>query len=205
VRLLVTAGRGPRECQLVVTRLADILVEEATATGLTVTRDDEVAGSVADGARSIELVVVGPAAAVWASQVTGTVCWVAPSPLRPHHRRHNWFVDVTPAVGRSELAPAEPNPRQVTVEAIRAGGPGGQRRNKVATGVRATCGATGRVVVATNERSFVANKRAALERLAALDAADIDAGRAAADHDRWQQHNDTSRGGAQRIIRRPLL
>ena len=54
------------------------------------------------------------------------------------------------------------------VEFVRAGGPGGQHRNKRFTGVRLTHRPTGLVVIATERRSQAQNLHVAVERLAAL-------------------------------------
>lgn len=57
--------------------------------------------------------------------------------------------------------------RDCEMEFFVAGGPGGQHRNKVETGVRLTHRPTGLVVTATERRSQSANREAAYERLAA--------------------------------------
>jgi ribosome-associated protein len=56
--------------------------------------------------------------------------------------------------------------RDCDMEFFVAGGPGGQHRNKVETGVRLTHRASGIVVTATERRSQSANREAAYERMA---------------------------------------
>ena len=56
--------------------------------------------------------------------------------------------------------------RDCELEFFVAGGPGGQHRNKVETGVRLTHRASGTVVTATERRSQSANREAAYERMA---------------------------------------
>lgn len=57
--------------------------------------------------------------------------------------------------------------RDCDMEFFVAGGPGGQHRNKVETGVRLTHRPSGIVVAATERRSQSANREAAFERMAA--------------------------------------
>ena len=56
--------------------------------------------------------------------------------------------------------------RDCEMEFFVAGGPGGQHRNKVETGVRLTHRPSGTVVTATERRSQSANRDAAYERMA---------------------------------------
>jgi protein subunit release factor B len=56
--------------------------------------------------------------------------------------------------------------RDCDIEFVIAGGPGGQHRNKVETGVRLTHRPTGISVTATERRSQHANREAAFERMA---------------------------------------
>ncbi|HZH04161.1 MAG TPA: peptide chain release factor-like protein [Myxococcaceae bacterium] len=69
------------------------------------------------------------------------------------------------AARRAMALPEELLLRECEVEFFVAGGPGGQHRNKTASGVRLTHPATELQVTATERRSQAQNRREALERL----------------------------------------
>ena len=98
IRLLFTSGRGPAECRMAIAKSLDALARDAVRQGC----DCQIAaGENADG--------FGPASAIailscegsqtveleLADTWIGGLVWVAKSPLRPHHKRKNWFVAVT--------------------------------------------------------------------------------------------------------------
>ncbi|MGK5678176.1 peptide chain release factor-like protein [Actinoplanes sp. URMC 104] len=193
VHLLLSAGRGPRECTWALAELVRRLETEAAAAGL---RTERVA--TGPGNRSVVVRIDGQAGD-FANAWTGTLCWQAPSPYRPGHGRKNWYVtsqpcslDVPHTVFRED---------DVDVVATRTGGPGGQHRNKASTAVRATHRPSGLVVVVDTERQFGLNRRIALrllrDRLASGDAA---AERAAVTA-RWRVHDGLVRGDPVRVER----
>lgn len=166
VRLLATAGRGPAECRIALAKALDVLAREATGFGL----DCDIAlGDVPDrhGPASGIVLLDGDGADVFARRWLGSILWVAPSPVRPHHKRKNWFIGIfeLPAPAR---APAAIQISDLRFEAMRAGGPGGQHQNKTESAVRAIHRPTGLTVVARDGRSQHRNKAIAIERLATM-------------------------------------
>jgi peptide chain release factor len=166
IRLLLTSGRGPAECRIAVRKTAATLTAEATSLGLAA---DCIEGPNPDGhgPGSAIVVIHGGAAASFSRPWIGAIQWIAQSPLRPHHKRKNWFIGVfqLPPLpeARRELAVGD-----ISFEAFRAGGPGGQHQNKTESAVRAVHLASGLSVVAREERSQHRNKTLALKRIAAL-------------------------------------
>lgn len=192
VRLLVTSGRGPAECRIALVNLLEAMRAEAEAMGLSL---DVAVGPAPDahGPGSAVAVVAGEGAAAFARRWVGSVLWVCPSPVRPHHRRKNWYVGVglltACDAGGGGLSEAE-----VRFETFRAGGAGGQHQNKTESAVRAVHVPSGLCVVAREERSQHRNKAVALRRLAGLLAAREDLAREAEKSDRQAQHDGLERG-----------
>ena len=166
IRLLLTSGRGPVECRIALARVLAILERDAAAAGLDL---DIAAGPDPDGhgPASAVAIVDGSGAPEFAASWTGSILWVAQSPVRPHHKRKNWYIGVlklnAPIAGPDQIKPAE-----VRFDTFRAGGPGGQHQNRTESAVRAVHAPTGLSVIARDGRSQHRNKAIALERLAAL-------------------------------------
>ncbi|EJN16133.1 putative peptide chain release factor H [Bradyrhizobium sp. YR681] len=166
IRLLLTSGRGPAECRIAVANTIAVIVAEATALGFDT---DSLEGPNPDthGPASALVVIHGDGAASFAHPWIGAIQWTAQSPLRPHHKRKNWFIGVF------ELPPLPDPPKAISAqdvrfEAFRAGGPGGQHQNKTESAVRAVHVPSGLSVVARDQRSQHRNRALALDRLAAL-------------------------------------
>ncbi|MFA5950283.1 MAG: peptide chain release factor H [Hyphomicrobium sp.] len=191
--LQITAGRGPAECQLAVANLAAILEKEARNEGLACEVLDAVEGDTRGALLSALLSLEGRGARTFASRSEGSVLWICPSPLRPTHKRKNWFVGVDVLAPPDEGSVALKQ-TDIVFEAMRASGPGGQHVNKTESAVRATHRPSGLVATAREERSQVMNKKLALARLAGLIAEGARAAKAGVDRDRWVQHDALERG-----------
>jgi peptide chain release factor len=203
VLLLLSAGRGPRECAWAVAELAARLEADADQHGVSVQRVDAVPGEDHRTYRSLLLALDGARADTFAATWTGTLCWQARSPYRATTGRKNWYVVARRLDHASALAPADRTFAEddVDIVACRTGGPGGQHRNKVSTAVRATHRPTGLVVVADSERHFSANRRLALQRIKQR----LQQARAATERDAatdlWTTHDQLIRGNPTRTER----
>lgn len=194
--LQLSAAHGPGECELAVAKALARLQQEAGIAGVAVEIVESQPGDAAGSWQSLLLTLDGEAAPALAERWSGSLLWVCASPLRPQHRRKNWFF------GGRVFAPPPPLPEgAVRFEAIRSSGPGGQHVNKTASAVRATHVASGISVKVQNGRSQHANRRLAIaligQRLQEQAEARDDAQRA----QRRQAHYEVDRGNPRRVFR----
>ena len=199
--LLVSSGNGPGECRQAVAHLLDILRVEAERAGA----DIDISERAASHGPSSAIVVLGGAgAAGLAAAWEGVALWQCQSRLRPNHRRKNWFVQVF----RMEECPAAPaiDPGEVEMQAIRAGGPGGQHQNKTSSAIRArwtSPDGKAYAVVVRDDRSQHRNRDIAVSRLEGLVAADRAEAEASAKGTARHLHHQLERGGPSRIFEGP--
>jgi peptide chain release factor len=199
VHLLLSAGRGPRECAWALARLLRRLEADAARQNLQAHRIQTVPGDRPGTYRSVLIQIAGDGAGAFAASWTGTLCWQAPSPYRAGTGRKNWYVIARPCqVETPHTTFAEAD---VDIVACRTGGPGGQHRNKASTAVRATHRPSGIVVVVDTERQLGLNRRIAMRLLRQrIGHGDEVAGRAV-DTARWRIHDELVRGNPARVER----
>lgn len=166
-RLLLTSGRGPAECRIALGHALEVLAREAEVAGVAI---DLVCGPSSDahGPASAIAVLSGVGCEHLARRWVGSVLWVCRSPLRPHHRRKNWFIGVCGLAEAADGVVPELRSQDIRFETFRAGGAGGQHQNKTESAVRAVYVPTGLAVVVREERSQHRNKAIAVRRLAEL-------------------------------------
>jgi peptide chain release factor len=188
MRLQISSGQGPAECELAVGKLAEALLAEYPAL--------KILSRVPGGKKGFKSILLASDEDLDVSHLEGSIQWICPSPYRPHHKRKNWYVDVS-LVGqaaREEFAGS-----LVRFETFRSSGKGGQHVNKVETGVRAIYVPLGLSVESTEARSQHMNKKLALNRLCALIADMNQASEADLARLNWLEHTRLERGNPVRV------
>ena len=186
--LQISSGQGPVECELAVGNLLSALQLEYSDIEVLSAHESKFC----DGFTSVLF-----STSEDLSHLEGSIQWICKSPLRPHHKRKNWFVDVS-------IIPEVENictDREIRFERFHCGGKGGQNVNKVETGVRLTHLPTGIVVTSTAERSQTQNRKDALNKLNIILREKTKIAQDKQRNTAWQEHNRLVRGNPVRVYK----
>ena len=212
----ISAGDGPEECGLAVAKLIPVMLADAKASGLSLNLEDSVSWKMAckssrsKALKSAVLVLsdadkttpetISANVQRWLESWTGTVQWICQSPLRPKHKRKNWFVDVSVFEATRELPDSG-----LRFETCRASGAGGQHVNTTDSAVRCVHIATGISVRVESQRSQHANRKLAkvliehkLQQLG-------DQAKLERNQQQWMAHKQLERGAPVRVFRGKTL
>ncbi|WKD50147.1 peptide chain release factor H [Microbulbifer spongiae] len=210
VCLQISVGQGPKECGWVVAQLMKRVVREAGKRSISAEIIESLAFDKAmrqqnlievDAYLSSLIRLEGIGAKNFARSWSGPILWQGKSRYRPKHKRSNWFVGIEPVfVDDTKEMNMHQLACEITVETMRAGGPGGQHVNKTSSAVRITHRPTGIQVRAESERSQHRNRQQALERLQLKLFAGEAIDRHAQTRDRWLKHYQLVRGNPVRVF-----
>ena len=184
--LQISSGQGPAECELAVNKLYEALCREYKYLELLSCHISKRSGYYTSVLLATELDL---------SELNGTVQWICKSPLRPNHKRRNWYVDVSVIPEAANIC----REQDIRFERFHSSGKGGQNVNKVETGVRLIHLPTGIAVTSTAERSQFLNKKDALAKLKAILEQKQREENAKQVNAAWYEHTQIVRGNPVRV------
>lgn len=194
----ITAGRGPAECSWVVAQVLKLFLEEVKVAGLTYSILHREKGSENGTIQSVSIQLSGKNLAIFLATWIGTVQWIGASTFRKYHKRKNWFIGVFELEESQQL---QVNEKDMSFQAMRSTGPGGQNVNKVNSAVRAIHMPTGIQVVAMDSRSQHQNKKIAVVRLIEkVNETNLEQLKNSLT-DQWENHLNLQRGNPVRVFK----
>lgn len=192
ILLQLSAGQGPVECCKAVGLALKAIEKQCREKGIKLDIVETIATKERDCFKSALLQLDSKddnSAKKIAESWQGAMLWVYQSQFRPKHKRKNWFFS-----GQMYEVNDTQLDKEVTFQACRASGAGGQHVNTTDSAVRATHTETGISVRVESERSQHANKRLARALLfQKLEATKLEQ-MTQQEKARWQQHWEVERG-----------
>ncbi|MGU3376744.1 peptide chain release factor H [Chryseobacterium sp. M5A1_1a] len=158
----ITSGRGPLECQWVVSKVLKTFLEEVKENNIDYEIIHRENGDENLTLKSVTLLLKGKDTKEFLATWLGSICWVGKSTFRKLHKRSNWFIGVFEL---ENLETTDFNEKDIQFQTTRSQGSGGQNVNKVNTAVRATHVPTKQSVFVQDSRSQLENKKLSIIRL----------------------------------------
>lgn len=153
MRLQISSGNGPEECELAVGKFLESIKKEIKDLYI-------IESKKGINKNTYKYVIVENSDDL--SFLEGSIKWICQSPYRENCRRKNWFIDVSVI---SYIEKYSINESLIRFETFRCSGNGGQNINKVETGVRAVYDPLDLRVEVTEERTQKMNKDIAVRKL----------------------------------------
>lgn len=158
----ITSGRGPLECQWVVSKVLKTFLEELNQNNIDYEMIHRENGDVNMTVKSVTVLLKGKNIKEFLKTWLGTICWEGKSTFRKLHKRSKWFIGVFEL---ENLETANFNEKDIRFQTSRSQGSGGQNVNKVNTAVRAIHIPTNESVFVQDTRSQLSNKKLSITRL----------------------------------------
>lgn len=158
----ITSGRGPLECQWVVSKVLKAFLEETKDNNIDCEIIHRENGDVNMTVKSITVLLKGKNLNEFLKTWLGTICWEGKSTFRKLHKRSKWFIGIFEL---ENLEAVNFNEKDIRFQTARSQGSGGQNVNKVNTAVRATHIPTNESVFVQDTRSQLQNKNLSVIRL----------------------------------------
>lgn len=194
----ITAGRGPIECSWVVAKTLKYFLKAVEKEGIGYKIIQRIKGIENGTVQSVTIQLEGKELITFLNSWLGTIQWIGTSTFRKYHKRKNWYIGVY------ELDPIhlkEVNEKDITFQAMRSSGPGGQNVNKVNSAVRAIHQPTKVSVVVMDSRSQHQNRKIAVERLKnKVVEAQLEKLKQALT-DQWENHLNVQRGNPIKVFK----
>jgi len=159
--ILFTAGRGPIECGLAVQGVQMRFRKFLDSQNINY---EIISRQLGQNRHSLETIVFRLELEKLSSldHWLGTIQWICKSPVRKYAKRKNWYIKCC----KLQMSDAPlVNLKDITIQAYKASGPGGQHRNKVETAIRIIHNPTGIIVTASDSKSKAQNKKRAIAKL----------------------------------------